>query len=308
MRTGQLTRFARFRRILLASIVLGVGVGATEAQEVAVVVRAREAQRDFEAVRRRHYVRDVMSDDRCDEHVGRFCLNHDGDDGWTPSPEDPRVAEERRRLLAALDDAAAARPDDPWIVGQRVKYLLEADRPGDALEAVHPDVACGGAPWWCTALRGFVLHSEGRWGEAEALFDEARAAMSDEQRCAWDDIEQLLDADDRKVYGDFSCGSPDRSAFEARFWHLADPWWAVPGYERRSEHFTRRVWAAIQTDAASGYGLSWGRDLEELTMRYGWPAGWDLAWRRIPGVRTERSVEAHRAPRAQRFAASDILG
>ncbi|MGH7541580.1 MAG: hypothetical protein ACRELC_11330, partial [Gemmatimonadota bacterium] len=122
-----------------------------------------------------------------------------------------------------------------------------------------------------------------------------------EERCAWLDLGPTLRGDGAARYDDLACA--ERRAFHAVFWHLADPLWLVPGNERRSEHLARRVWDRLQDDAESGYGVSWGSDLRELLLRYGWPAGWDVAWRRDPGMRTESAVQSHREPRAQQHVA-----
>jgi len=268
------------------------------------VERARDAQRDFERLRRRHYRRHPRGTERCDEHIGRFCLSHDGDDDWSPAPDPDEVVEARARLLTILDRVAASGVRDPWVTGQRVAYRLESgDAPG-ALDIVRPCPLEDAR--WCAALAGLVLHQMGDEPAAAAAFDLVRAALDPEARCRWDDISDLLSGDDAKAYGRTACGSEARLALERAFWNLSDPLWLAPGLERRGEHDARRVEEEIRREAASGYGLGWGRDLSELTVRYGWPAGWDLAWRRFPGSPAERSIEAHRSPGARRFAVEGV--
>jgi len=111
----------------------------------------------------------------------------------------------------------------------------------------------------------------------------------------------VLDRRTRGRYERFACGSPPRRAVERSFWHLSDPLWLVPGLERRSEHLARRVRAELQADAASPWGMRWGDDLTEITLRFGWPAGWERARRRFVGSRTDEIVWSHRLPGAQRF-------
>ena len=260
--------------------------------------RARDAQRRFERDRRRSFPRAAFTHARCDEHIGRFCLTHDGDDEWIPTPEPPGVREGRGRLLAILDSVAARVPGDDWLLGQRVAYRVEAGRAGEARALAR---ACRATPWWCVALEGLVLHARGRTREAEAVFDAALARLPAPIACRWRDISDLLDRDDRDRYDDLPCPGVERETFEREVWLLADPLWSEAGLERRVEHLARRVRIELQTDAASGYDVRWGRDLEELTVRYGWPEGWDVAWRRDPGIRTERAIQAHRSPAAQRF-------
>ena len=282
----------------------GVGQSVSPVDGKRISEVARDVQGRFERTRRRHFPRGAWDSGSCHEHIGRFCLRHDGDEGWVPPPEPAEVVDARTDLLAALDSLAALLPTDRWITGQRVKYRVEAAEVAEALAIAR---SCPDA-WPCASLEGFVLHWAGRYGEAGLAYDRALAAMPAESRCAWTDLEPLLDGPDRDHYRRLSCGSDDRRRFEDMFWHLSDPLWSVPGLERRSEHFTRRVWGTLQMDAASGYGLSWGSDLEEITVRYGWPAGWDVAWRRDPGLRTERAIRSHRPVGARRYVADGIGG
>ncbi|HET6361967.1 MAG TPA: hypothetical protein VFH11_07915, partial [Gemmatimonadota bacterium] len=110
---------------------------------------------------------------------------------------------------------------------------------------------------------------------AERAFERALAAMPASEREHWEDVEPLLDGDARAVWR--SLGPGGRAAFAARLWWAADPLWSVPGNERRAEHLARRTWDRMQEGAASAYDVSWGRDLSELLVRYGWPAAWELA-------------------------------
>jgi hypothetical protein len=48
----------------------------------------------------------------------------------------------------------------------------------------------------------------------------------------------------------------------------------TPGNERRTEHFSRMTHAALWKDATNPYGTSWGGDLAELMLRFGWAEKW----------------------------------
>ncbi len=282
------------------------GPPAIAADSERVVREAREAQARFERLRRQRFPRAPHAVGRCDEHVGRFCLWYEEDDDWRPAPEHPAVKEARRALIVTLDVAADSAPGDGWLLGQRVRYRVESDRLDEALALAR---ACRLQPgWWCQALAGFTHHAAARYEEAESAFERALSAMPEAERCGWTDLDPILRGRGRGRYRDATCDA--RAAFERVFWHLADPLWLVPGNERRSEHFSRQVWNALQEDAASGYGVRWGRDLDQLVSRYGWPAGWDVAWRRDPGIRTERAIQSHRLPEAQELAppAGWVLG
>src|SRR5690606_10673646 len=97
---------------------------------------------------------------RCDERVGRFCLNHmAGGPDWVAPPEDEEIVEARLMLVDGLRQVAELIPGDGWVVGQRVRYLLEANRFEDAVDAAGD---CRAEPWWCAALTGFAHHYAGQ--------------------------------------------------------------------------------------------------------------------------------------------------
>lgn len=232
---------------------------------------AEDRQREFEERRRSHlettWGRPVT---RCDEVVGRFCLWHSEGRSWEPPEEPAPVREARRRLVTALDSAARRIPGDPWVAGQRVRYLLEDGRFDEALEAAG---ACRAARWWCRALVGLVHHRAGRYRDAESSFGSALAAMDRERTCRWRDLRDLLEGDLRDRFDDRSCDGG--AALAERVWWLADPFYLVRGNDRRSEHFSRRVLDRTQREAETPSGVRWGEDLQELLVRYGWPVGWE---------------------------------
>ncbi len=246
-------------------------IAANHADSLDVLRSARLAQARFEDFRIDHlpWSHSGSRGGKCDEVVGRFCFWHDEDDSWTPSPEPPAIHAERLRLLRTLDRLHALAPRDAWIAGQRVRYLIESQRPEEALAAARE---CRSVAWWCQALTGYALHAAHDYAAADSAFAAALAAMPEEQRCRWTDLSPVLDGL-RGRYGKLTCAQ--RAALDRRIWWLADPLYLVPGNERRTEHFARRVINALQDDARSAYGVRWGSDLEELLMRYGWPIGWE---------------------------------
>ena len=255
----------------------------------------RDLQRDFERHRRRRFPPTgggARTD--CDERVGRYCLFHDDGAGWEPPPEDPDVADRRERLLGRLAEAAAALPGDAWIAGQRVRYLVEAGRPGEGAAAAR---ACRAEAWWCTALEAFAHHHAGAPGAADAAFAAALRRMPDEMRRRWLDPTVFLE--DEAADGLERRRGPDRRRWLARLWWLSDPLWSVPGRGRRSAHLARRVRCRLQRDAAGPYGTAWGDDLEELTLRYGWPVGWQRVHPGHYGLGADTEVVAHHAPWAR---------
>lgn len=238
-------------------------------------VRAvRSAQARFEYVRRKNLSWTWSpGTSECDERVGRFCLWHSDDDDaevWQAPPEPEPVKAERRQLLDKLRTAAQRLPGDAWIAGQRVRYLAEAEQHADAVAAAR---TCRATRWWCLALEGYAHHLAQRFASADSAFAAALAAMSANERREWSDLSPLLDPGEAGRYRRARAAA--RDSLERRFWWLADPLFLTPGNERRTEHFARLVVDRLQERAKSAEAISWGNDLRELLLRYGWPIGWE---------------------------------
>ncbi|MEX2581836.1 MAG: hypothetical protein WD766_01055 [Gemmatimonadota bacterium] len=247
--------------------------GPVSAEDSTRLLRAaRSDQTSFERLRRNNLPQTWGGgSSRCDERVGRFCLTHgDGIDDWIAPPEESDVIAARAQLIDGLNQVAQLVPGDDWIAGQRVRYLVEAGRLEQALAAAEE---CSGEVWWCAALRGYVLHYASRADEADDAFDAALASLDEEERRRWSDLSLILD--ERSVRRYRRMPEEERPAFEERFWRLSDPLLTRPGNELRSEHFARHVMDQFQYRAQSPDGISWGYDLREILIRYGWPTGWE---------------------------------
>ncbi|HET6616308.1 MAG TPA: hypothetical protein VFH69_00695 [Gemmatimonadota bacterium] len=233
----------------------------------------------------------------CDEVVGRFCYRHETGSERPPPPEPDGVDAARDSLLARLDLAAGLDPANGWTAGQRVRYRIEAGRAADAAAIA---AACGAEPWWCAALEGTARHAAEDFEGAERAFDRALRTMPIAERDRWTDLAPLLDGPSRRVWRGLGPGA--REAFARRLWWAADPLWSVPGNEIRAEHFARRTWDRMQERAASAYDVSWGADLRELLVRYGWPVAWERAREDVGRLGSGRpGVVAHDPPGAKRF-------
>jgi hypothetical protein len=271
-------------------------VAAAALPDSAEVLRtARLAQARFEDTRLERLPRSRGGErgGRCDETVGRFCFWHEEDDSWRPTAEAPGIQEARLQLIRTLERLHGLSPRDPWITGQLVHYLIESNQIGQALAVAR---ACQGQAWWCQALTGYALHASREYGGADTVFAAALAAMPAEQQCQWTDLSLLLEGL-RGRYRTLTC--PQRAAMNQRIWWLADPLYLVPGNERRTEHYARRVITRLQDRAESPYVVRWGKDLEELVLRYGWP----VAWERLPpnGGTARPQTIAHNEREAQDF-------
>jgi hypothetical protein len=277
--------FAGLVSPLEAQVAPGSGGGAPAFDSVFIresaedtLSSARDAQRRFERLRRQWSpaTRQPWSGSNCDEIVGRICLRHHEGSDWWPRAEDPRLLEARDALLATLARSASFLPGEAWITGQRALYLAEAGRWSEAEAVARTCLA--EEPASCGGLLGLALHGSGRFTDAERAFREAIAALPMERRDEWTDPSVLLDPEARGAYEELVDLSPASTPSQRELvWRLADPLFLVEGNDRLTEHWSRRVWASLKHNTANAYGMSWGRDLEEVMVRYGWEVGWERA-------------------------------
>jgi hypothetical protein len=279
------------------------GASAAQRDSVAALESARRAQGRFERDRVRMIPRDRegFSGGACDERLGRMCVRlESGSDWWWPEVEPPELTMARDQLIRELAEAGRDAPGDGWLLGQRVIYLGEAGRWSEAGVLARQ---CGlFEAWWCAALEGLSLHVRGRVADAEEAFGRALAAMPAEERARWLEVEDLLTADGRSRL-ERAVERGDSSAIR-RFWLLSDPLFLVEGNDRFTEHLARHTWSRTREGARNPYAMSWGWDLDELLVRYGWEVGWE---RRDPGmgsIGASSSAVGHQDPRSQEYLAA----
>jgi hypothetical protein len=73
----------------------------------------------------------------------------------------------------------------------------------------------------------------------------------------------------------------------------------VPGNDRYAEQLSRRVRARLVANARTVEGMRWGRDMEELLLRFGWPAGWERY--ATGGLERRVGIVTHRVPFGREF-------
>jgi len=260
----------------------------------------REAQRRFERIRVQNLPwRWSSPGGRCDERVGRMCFWHSNsgrDQDWSPPEEAEAIIQAREELLAELAEGAEIIPGDGWVLGQRVHYLGEAGR---WMEAADLAGRCGpAAAWWCHALRGMALHGARLYPEAEEAFREALSRMPPSQAAEWEDPRLLVDGGGSSLLSPGADPDTVRARRE-RFWLLADPLYLVPGNDRLTEHFARHTASLIREEARNPHGISWGRDMTELLLRYGAEVGWERTRPSVGDI--QGSVVGKQDPRGREY-------
>lgn len=282
-----------------------IAAPAAPIDSVAARAAARRAQRQFEIIRVGALpVTDVRGQRACDVRVGRYCYWHETGARPPTSPERERVIRARRRLLQTLDSLGGHVPRDRWIAGQRVRYRLDGGDTTGAVQVAASD--CGAVAWWCDALLGYARHVSGDHVAAAGAYATALSAMSEEDRCAWEDPALLLEDPARRHLRSLPC--MERARAVARIWWLATPLLSREANDLRTEFLARRTVSALEADASYHYGVRWGWDTDELLLRYGWPVWWTRE--RTFGLQgpTEPSLVGHEAtPSFNFFPGSRIL-
>ena len=252
-----------------------------------IAKRARDLQATFERRRRQMLPRFYIGTaDHC-LIVGRFCEWHPNLSDYVVPDEGRDIVRARAQLLRDLEKASEAVPGDDWIVGQRIRYLVEAHD----TSAVSVARACRATQWWCEALLGLSLHVRGDFAAADSAFGVALDAMPTPMRCHWINLSPLLDDDVRGTYHKMSCAQ--REAADAKIWWVADPLFMTPGNERRTEHFSRVLHTLLQQNSVNTYGSSWGGDLAELILRFGWAEKWTQEPSRSMYSEAQPSITGH---------------
>lgn len=245
------------------------GLASQTPDSVALHRQAKRAQSRLERFRETHlpWTRDGAGY-TCDVDIGRFCFLYDyQDDPWPMFGDDPDLIQRRDELIELLDEAQLQLPGDAWILGQRIYYRTELGLWDEALVQAQ---TCQAEPWWCAAVEGFVRHVRGEFLPAERAFDRALDLMDGERASKWTSAEKILGRGSRAALEGKSRSGPEWRTV----WMLADPLLLVEGNDRRTAHFARWVLAEIRTDARNPQGISWGRDMTEITVRFGWSRGW----------------------------------
>lgn len=261
---------------------------------------ARDRQEEFERYRAsRIPVTPQRSQPRCDERIGRICIWFGGEGEADYPPEAPEVGQARVELISLLSRTAERAPDR-WVIGQLVFYLIE-NRDVDGATRVATDCAIP-ETWWCSALRGYILHLTTDYANAEAAFREALASMPPEVRERWTSLRFVLTPDGEKLFA--SMDPAEREHRRELFWRLSDPLFLIGGNDRLTDHFARIVEAVNWQDAANPMGLPWNEDMEATLIRYGRNIGYSRTvdpTGLLNGQGDTRRVQGHHHPKSRGY-------
>lgn len=228
---------------------------------------ARRAQENFETTRRLYLPREYgIGSHRCDVRVGRWCVWNDESNDRKAPPEAPRTIEARGQLLARLDTLGSRIPGDEWIAAQRVRYLIEAKRFGDAVRAAQQCTEAGSV-YRCRAYAAVALHDSGAVAAADSAVTAALAAMPDSIRCQWSDISLLIDDAIADRYRHADCAA--RRQIEDAFWRLTTPLY-LRNNDFRSEFFARVTRTDMARDSRTPMGSPSEPAFRETALRYGY--------------------------------------
>lgn len=256
-----------------------------------VLDAARDAQSDFELYRRTRLPRERGGGTPvCDVRIGRYCYWRGDDDVEDMPPEPIEVRGRRLALIAALDTAASRIPGDPWVAGQRVRYLVEADRTDDAVAAARQ---CRAEAWWCSALAGYAQHVGGRFAAADSSYRAALGEMKEAERCRWLDVSDVIEGDLRDRFQKLPCA--ERDGFVRRVVWIGAPLLSVAQTDLLTEHFARMTRARMAEHSASVDGEYWADDQRTLMMRYGWPRWFTRAEQPYNSLPSRPSITGHDA-------------
>jgi hypothetical protein len=228
--------------------------------------RARDAQGDFETFRRKLLPHEVLGrGGDCEAVVGRYCYRQQ----FTAAPKEaPEVVAARERLLTTLDSVGALLPGDRWVLGQRLRYLMEAGRPLAADSMAITCAARTGAETaaWCLALVGYTAQQLGNYPRAEAAYTSALEKMSESERCKWLDLAVLLG----RSAGAYRRGGCDaRDSVTAGFWRLVQPLYLNTVNDLRTEFLARITRMYIEQGTKTATSDWWGSDDRQTLLRYG---------------------------------------
>lgn len=175
-------------------------------------------------------------------------------------------------LVAGLDRASGASPQEPWFAQQLVRVLTEN---GDTARAIAATERC--APTrvpWCAVLHAYARYAAADLPGAQRAYRASMQLLDADARCRYRNASLLLPPADAEVYGGLPCVV--RDTLDGTLWWLSTPLFADGANVRALEHFTRVVRQELVTalpfDAHHDLHRETGGDaIDAMRIRYGWP-------------------------------------
>ena len=165
--------------------------------------------------------------------------------------------------------------------------------------------SCRAAAWWCAALTGYTHHVAGHYAAADSAYRIAMDAMDGDRHCRWNDLRRLLESKLEHEYRRLSC--TQRDSANAHLAWLANPRPGAAGQLAWTEVLARRTYAAILEDAVTHHGTSFGDDIEEIVLRYGWATAFSRRPRAVTSS-SPPSVIGHEPKPAYAFLPKTLEG
>ena len=191
------------------------------------------------------------------------------------------VRRAREDLLRDLDEAGRRDPDDTWIAGQRVRFLIDEQQLPPAIDVA---VRCRGDDRLCAELLALAHYYAGNLVSADSALRIADAYVpsppSGTGDCLGQDVISLFEGGSAAKVRDLPCAEEQR--LSGNLWWLSDPLWTIPGNERYVAHGIHRVQIRLHAVNDREERSVWTRDggreaVRETVIRYGWPSHTYLA-------------------------------
>jgi len=183
----------------------------------------------------------------------------------------PPIHEPRQRLLSLLATSRIAAPNDSFLLGQHVRFLVDADSLERAMTEIEQ---CAESNAWCAMLASFVSWRKGATAAAERAFLQGDSLAGAASRCDLGGLHLLVARGDQLRFNAMECEK--QRAYAAQMWWLADPLFSRAGNERWVEHRGRNtqfaLHAALDRDELFDRQPAAAGMVRELMIRYAWPS------------------------------------
>lgn len=272
MNRASARKIPHLRTLLLLAlhVVRSDTLAAQSHDSISTFRSAAKAEAEYEyAARRSAPIGASNRSGTCDEYVGRFCIYYDS--GRDPLPAEPaEIRHARFRAIERLRTAFALNQARKATAFPFIRLLLEDKKPpeaaavADSFSMVTSDVATA------QMLLALTRHATADTRGAEAAIQVWLATVDSVERTRLTSPSMLLAPAERGRYRRLDAIS--RAAYDSVFWRYADPLYITDGNEVWTEHLARQAENQLLRVAPTVRGSTgWGRDVEELTIRYGTP-------------------------------------